>query len=66
MPYTWANASGSLPSGLNLSSGGVISGTPGAASTANFTVRVTGNNSKSSTKTFSLNSFRVFPEQCEG
>ncbi len=38
--YSWSLYSGSLPSGLSLSSGGIISGTPTAAGTANFTVRV--------------------------
>ena len=40
-PYTWALAVGSLPAGLALSSGGVISGTPTAAGASAFTVRVT-------------------------
>lgn len=38
-PYTWAVIAGSLPSGLVLSSNGVISGTPTGAVIANFTVR---------------------------
>jgi YVTN family beta-propeller protein len=37
-PYTWTIATGSLPAGLNLSTGGTISGTPTAAGTPNFTV----------------------------
>jgi len=40
-PYTWAVASGTLPAGLNLSAAGVIGGTPTAAATSSFTVRVT-------------------------
>jgi uncharacterized repeat protein (TIGR03803 family) len=40
-PYTWSIASGALPVGLSLSSGGVISGTPGASGTATFSVKVT-------------------------
>lgn len=36
----WSLASGSLPAGLSLSSGGVISGTPSTAATSNFTVRL--------------------------
>jgi trimeric autotransporter adhesin len=39
-PYTWTLASGTLPAGLTLSPGGVISGTPSAAGTATFTVSV--------------------------
>ena len=54
MPYTWGLASGSLPAGLNLSSGGVISGTPTAQGTSNFTVKVTGGNALSSTGSFSI------------
>ena len=39
---TWAVISGSLPSGLSLTgSTGVISGTPSAAGTFNFTIRLT-------------------------
>ena len=40
-PYTWTLASGStLPTGLSLSSSGVISGVPSAAGTVSFTVNV--------------------------
>lgn len=37
--YTWSLTSGSLPAGLSLSTGGVISGTPTTAATSNFTVQ---------------------------
>jgi hypothetical protein len=40
-PYTWSLLSGTLPTGLNLSSAGVVSGTPTTTGTASFTVRVT-------------------------
>ena len=40
-PYSWAVTTGSLPAGLTLSAAGVISGTPTASGTANFTVTVT-------------------------
>jgi hypothetical protein len=53
-PYTWSIVSGTLPSGMSLSSSGLISGTPSAATIAKFTVKVTGNNGLSSTKAFSL------------
>ena len=39
-PYTWM-VSGTLPTGLTLAAGGAISGTPTAANTFNFTVKVT-------------------------
>jgi large repetitive protein len=40
-PYRWSLSSGSLPGGLNLSAGGVISGTPTVSGTFNITVRAT-------------------------
>ena len=40
-PYTWTVATGTLPPGLSLSSGGVISGTPSLPEIATFTVNVT-------------------------
>jgi len=40
-PYTWSISGGSLPAGLSLNaSSGLISGTPTASGTANFTIRV--------------------------
>ncbi len=44
-PYTWSlvQGQGTLPPGLSLSAGGVITGTPTTAGTYNFTVRVTDN-----------------------
>ncbi len=38
---SWAVVSGSLPAGLALSNGGVISGTPTTTGTSSFTIRVT-------------------------
>ena len=52
-PITWSIASGTLPNGLTLSSGGVISGTPTAAGTSNFTVKAT-NSIGSDTKALSI------------
>lgn len=40
-PYTYAVSAGALPAGMTLSSTGVISGTPTAAGTFNFTVTAT-------------------------
>ncbi|MDE1155945.1 MAG: putative Ig domain-containing protein [Acidobacteriaceae bacterium] len=51
-PYTWTVASGSLPSGLALTSGGVVTGTPTAAGTSSFTAQVA--DSKGATVTESL------------
>ena len=53
-PYTWSVASGALPGGLTLSSGGTIAGTPSAAGTFNFTVQVRDSNSATATKPFAL------------
>ena len=63
-PYVnWTVSSGSLPAGISLnSSTGVLSGTPSAIETANFTVQVRDSNSQQQTaqKAFSL---RVNPAQ---
>ena len=40
-PYTYAVSSGALPTGLVLSTAGVLSGTPGAAGSFTFTVTAT-------------------------
>lgn len=50
---TWDIAGGSLPGGLNLSAAGVISGTPTAMGTFNFTVKAT-NGGGSATKALSI------------
>jgi hypothetical protein len=43
-PYTWSISSGTLPAGINLNFGsGLVSGTPGASGTFNFTAKVTDN-----------------------
>lgn len=39
--YSWLLSSGSLPPGLNLSSAGVIAGTPSTVGSSSFTVQVT-------------------------
>jgi putative cell wall-binding protein len=52
-PITWTVYSGSLPDGLTLSSGGIISGTPTTAGTFNFTIKAT-NNEGSDTQTLNI------------
>ena len=53
--YTWAVTAGSLPAGLSLNaSTGVISGTPNAAGTSNFTVQVTDSGSNTATQNLSI------------
>jgi hypothetical protein len=39
--YTFSIASGALPSGITLSAGGTLSGTPAAVGTSTFTAQVT-------------------------
>ena len=53
-PYTWSLLRGNLPSGLDLNSAGVISGTPDTATNASFTVQVVGNDGSASTVNFTL------------
>lgn len=55
-PYGWSVVAGlgTLPAGLGLSAGGAITGTPNAAGTYNFTVRVTDNASATAQKALSI------------
>jgi hypothetical protein len=53
-PYSWSLVSGTLPSGLSLSSSGAIMGTPTAAGTLAFTARVMDAASATATQAFSL------------
>ena len=53
-PYTWTLASGTLPSGLTLSTAGAISGTPTTAATSSFTVQVKDANNLTGTKALSI------------
>ena len=50
-PYRWSFASGSLPSGLQVTSSGSITGTPSAAGTFTFTVTMTDANGYTATST---------------
>jgi hypothetical protein len=53
-PYTFAISAGSLPAGLTLTSGGLLSGTPSAVGNYNFTVTVTDSNSCAANKPYSI------------
>ena len=50
--YTWSTASGTVPTGLSLSSAGVLSGTPAVAGSFTFTAQVTDSASFSTAATF--------------
>jgi uncharacterized protein YhjY with autotransporter beta-barrel domain len=53
-PYSFTLDAGALPAGLTLSAGGVLSGTPTAGGTFNFTVRATDAASQSATQAYTL------------
>jgi hypothetical protein len=53
-PYQWSLSSGSLPSGIKMSSTGAISGTPTQSGTFTFAANVTDTSSQSSAQQFSL------------
>ena len=54
--FSWSLAGGSLPSGLSLSSRGIISGTPsGPGGTFHFTVQAADGNGSTASQSFSLN-----------
>lgn len=53
-PYTISLATGVLPSGFSLSSAGLLSGTPDAPGTFNFTVRATDANGFTGDQAYSL------------
>ncbi|MCZ2150976.1 MAG: putative Ig domain-containing protein [Bryobacterales bacterium] len=53
-PYTWSVIDGSLPAGVSLTSGGILSGAPAAAGNFNFTVQVADNNKATASASFQL------------
>ena len=53
-PYTFSLAAGALPAGLNLSTAGVLSGTPTAVGSFNFTVQATSSNGFSGTRAYTV------------
>jgi|GEM_PF-265702 len=52
--YAWTVAAGELPGGLTLASGGILAGTPTAAGTFNFTVKVTDSSGATATASLSV------------
>jgi uncharacterized protein YhjY with autotransporter beta-barrel domain len=53
-PYTFSVTAGALPGGLTLSNAGVLSGTPTAAGSFNFTAQATSSNGFSGTRAYTL------------
>jgi len=53
-PYAWSVIAGSLPAGITLDAGGKLSGTPTAAGTSTFTVRVTDGSGQTADQQLSL------------
>jgi hypothetical protein len=53
-PYQWTVASGSLPTGLTLTTAGAIAGTLSTTTTAPFTVQVQDSAGHTATKTFTI------------
>lgn len=56
-PFTFAIIAGSLPAGLSLSAGGLISGTPTGTGISSFTIEATDANMVTCDKDFTLNVF---------
>lgn len=54
LPYTWDVSAGALPTGITLSSAGVLSGTPSVNGSFNFTARVTDNAAQQGTRALTL------------
>jgi uncharacterized repeat protein (TIGR01451 family) len=53
-PYTFTLASGSVPAGLTLSAGGLLSGTPTAVGSFSFTVQAAGSGGAMGTQAYTL------------
>jgi len=53
-PYAWSLVSGSIPGGLTMASGGIISGTPSKTGQFDFTVRVTDSRSATAERPLSI------------
>lgn len=53
-PYTWTVSAGSLPSGMQLTSGGVVQGTATQTGTFNFTAQVTDASGATATQSYQL------------
>jgi hypothetical protein len=58
-PYTWAIADGTIPPGLTLSAGGVLTGNDSKAGTFNFSVKVTDSAGQAATGPTSIKVFQA-------
>jgi len=65
-PYTWTVSAGALPTGLSLSTGGQISGTPTASGTFNFTAQVTDSAAPTPNTAAAALSITVNADPCAG
>jgi len=65
-PYAWSVSSGQLPTGLSLSSSGVVTGIPTVAGTVSFTIQVKDSANNTATSTFSLNIVNPPPPPSSG
>ena len=52
--YAWTVSAGALPGGLTLAGGGILAGTPSAAGTFHFTVKVTDSSGTAATASLNL------------
>lgn len=53
-PYSWSLTAGTLPGGISLTPGGILSGTPTAAGTFGFTLKATDSRGATATRDFTL------------
>src|SRR5205823_2621390 len=53
-PYSFGVSVGTLPTGLTLSTGGLVSGTPSAVGSFNFTVQATDANNCTGTRSYTV------------
>jgi len=61
LEYSWSVLSNSLPTGLSISTDGVISGVPSAGGSFRVSVQVAGSDGKISVKVFKLRILTAFP-----
>ena len=61
-PYTWSLLGGTIPQGMNLTSDGILTGTPTEAGNFTFTLQVTDAASATAFKSFSKVVYMTLPE----